>query len=367
MEPAKEKIVDKLIEMLVEIDWANKDLQQKVLYGKNGLKHRFENYLKSQTISIDNILGLYELIAECMNDYLKDYPAPAYYKENLRQRFWDWFDYSAYCYEVEIEDYKPIFDNVVEHYSLDTNLQIIKMLHNQDGITKEEMANELGVSQKTVQSVISRLADKQTDNPLRFGGFPMHVAVKTDDKYSENCIYNTGDKYKKRRLYWTEDTMHPVSFQLNMMQVGVMLEALCKSYTEDEMYNAFYIGVNLWCQLSEYAKERVIEIFGKKNEDLLMFIDEIEDITNNHIRTFETEHEVMKNGDFKIKEKLIHVHKGESVCTLELKKPKRRLFSQRIFEDLDRGKYYSVPSNDINSEKDKIFFDIDDVFDLCEE
>ena len=71
MEPAKEKIVDKLIEMLVEIDWANENLQQKVLYGKNGLKHRFKNYLKSQTISIDNILGLYELIAECMNDNLK--------------------------------------------------------------------------------------------------------------------------------------------------------------------------------------------------------------------------------------------------------------------------------------------------------
>ena len=63
MESAKEKIVDKLIEMLVEIDWANKELQQKVLYGKNGLKKRFEDYIKSQTISINNILSLYELIA----------------------------------------------------------------------------------------------------------------------------------------------------------------------------------------------------------------------------------------------------------------------------------------------------------------
>ena len=366
MEPAKEKIVDKLIEMLVEIDWANKELQQKVLYGKNGLKHRFKNYLKSQTISIDNILGLYELIAECMNDYLKEYPAPAYYKENLRQRFWEWFDYSAYNYELEIEDYKPIFDEVVEHYPVDTNIQIIKMLHNQDGITKEEIANELMVSQKTVQSVISRLADKGTDNPIRLGGYPMHIALKTDDKYSENCVYEPGDKYKKRRFYRTEDTMHPVSFQFNMMQVGVMLEALCKSYMEDEVYNAFYIGVNLWCQLSEYAKERVIEVFGKKNEDLLMFIDEIEDIANNHIRTFETEREIMTNGDYKIQEKLLTAHKGAMVCTLELKNPKRRLFSQRVFYDFDKKQYYSVPANNINSIADRIYLE-KDINDLYEE
>lgn len=366
MELDKEKIVDKLIEMLVEIDWAYNELQEKVLYGKNGLKQRFENYLKIRTVSLNNILGLYEIIAECMNDYLKDYSAPAYYKENLRQRFWDWFDYSAYSYDVEIEDYKPIFEDTVEHYALDTNIQIIKLLHNQEGVTKEEMANELGVSQKTVQTVISRLTNEQTDNPLRLGGYPMHVAIKTDDKYSENCVYGPGDKYKKRRLYWTENTMHPVSFQFNMMQVGVMLEALCKSYMEDEVYNAFYIGVNLWCQLSEYAKERVVEIFGKKNDDLLMFIAEIEDISNAHIRTFETEREIMDNGDYKIQEKLLTAHKGELVCTLEMKNPKRRLYGQRIFYDFDRRKYYSVSAQNINSISDRTYLE-NDINDLYEE
>lgn len=353
----KKKIIDKLIEMLVEIDWANKELQNKVLYGKNGLKKLFENYISPNSTLPNNILDLYEIIAEAMNDYLKKYPAPAYYKENLRSRFWDWFDYSADIYGLEIEDYKPIFDEAVEHYALDTDVQIIKMLHNQEGVTKQEIADELKVSERTVQAVINRLVDKDTDNPIRLGGYPMHIELKKDEDYN----------FKSRKLYCTEETMHPITFQFNMMQVGTMLEALSKLYAEDESYTALYIGVNLWCQLSRYAKERVVEIFGRKNEDLMMLIDDIRDLSDNHIRRFETEREAMENGDYKDKEKLLSAYKGGWLCTIELKNPKRILHNQRIFYDYNSKQYYAVSSENVENKTDKTYLEENCLHDLYEE
>jgi hypothetical protein len=98
------------------------------------------------------------------------------------------------------------------------------------------------------------------------------------------------------------------------------------------------------------------------------FIDELSGMLHNGARKFTTESCLLKeDDDFSINEKLLVAHKGSIVCTLELTHPRRRLRNQRVFYDFERNQYYSVSADGIDSEINRIYLDIDDVFDLYEE
>lgn len=361
----RKEIVDKALELLIEYGEPSEEQQHKFIFSENGLKTRLEKYAGDPDITRDE-LPLIEIIAECMNDFLKDYPAPTTYKEGLRETFFSWFEEICFNCSIIDEECEEIFNDIVDKYINDTTIEVIKLLHNQEGTTKEEIAHKLGVSEKTVQTILHKLDDSET--PFKLGGIPINLQIDTFDDYSEKCRYKDGDKYKKRRHYLTKNTMHPITHQMNLMQVGTLLYSLSKAYYEDEMYGAYYIGLNTWCQLSEYAKIRIQEIFAPKYPELKDFISEFSGMLYSATRKFETENYLLKEDDnFSIEEKLNTAHKGSLVCSLELTNPRRRLRNQRVFFDFDKKQYYAVSTENTDLTSDRIYLDKDNIFDLYEE
>lgn len=361
----KKELVDNAIEMLIECGEPSEELQQKFIFSENGLKERLEKYAANPNISRDGI-EIIKIIANCMNDLLKDYPAPAHYKEGLRKTFFDLFDEICYNYGFFEDESEELFDDIVDKYINDPTIEVIKLLHNQEGTTKQELSRKLGVSEKTVQTILHKLDNSAT--PLKLGGMPISVPINTFDDYSENCVYKKGDKYKKRRHYLTKNTMHPITYQMNLMQVGTLLYSLSKAYYEEEMYGAFYLALNTWCQLSEYAKERIKEIFIPRYNNFGEFIFELSEMLYNGARKFETENYLLKEeDDFSIEKKLLAVYNGELVCALELTNPRRRLRNQRVFFDFDKKQYYAVSTEDTDAKTDRTYLEKDNIFDLYEE
>lgn len=361
----RKELFDEAMELLIEYGEPSAEMQQKFVFCENGLKDRLKNYDASPHIT-KNDIDIIRIIACCMNDFLEDYPAPIHYKAGLRETFFEWFEEICWNGRVVEDDCNQIFNDIVSKYVDDPVIEVIKILHNQEGTTKEEISNILGVTEKTVQTILHKLENKNT--PYKLGGIPVLIELDTFDEYSGKCIYKEGDKYQKRRHYLTKNTMHPLTYQMNLMQVGTLLYSLSKAYYEDEMYGAFYIALNTWCQLSEYAKERIEEVYVSKYKYMADFIDELCGMLHNGARKFTTESCLLKeDDDFSINEKLLVAHKGSLVCTLELTHPRRRLRNQRVFYDFERNQYYSTSADEIDSEINRVYLDIDDVFDLYEE
>lgn len=334
------------------------ELKQKLL---NGIKKYIEQYSVSCEPGYGASLQPYVRTAQAMNAFLKEYPAPAYYKESVRKILWKWFDSAATENGLYIEAYEPVFNKYVDRNLFDPTVELIKMLHSQDGITKEELSAGLNCSEKTVQTLLHRLTSH--DDPLKLGGEPIFLQIDFFDAHSDCCNYKYGDKYKKRRHYRTKNTMHPLTFQFNLMQVGTLLYSLSKAYIESEMYSAYYIALNVWCQLSDYARARIKEIFAPQYETLSFLIDDLSDMLDKNIRVFESESEFMHSvGDLSIDEKLLMAYKGSLICTLELLNPLRRLRHQSIHYDFGSHKYYCTSPG-----SDKIYLNTDDIYDIYED
>ena len=360
----KKELVDEAIQLIIDCVDPSEKMQQKFIYSKNGLKSQLEKYVVDSNILSDEY-AIIKIIAECMNYFIKDYPAPVPYKEGLRATFYNWFEIICDDSGVFEDDCHEMFNDIVDKYIDDTTIEVIKILHNQEGTTKEEISNILGVSEKTVQTILHKLED--TKEPFKLGGIPINLQIDTFDAYSEKCVYKKGDKYQKRRHYLTKNTMHPITYQMNLMQVGTLLYSLSKAYYEDEMYEAFYIALNTWCQLSEYARYRITEILAPKYDELSDFIYELSGMLDSDVRKFETEEFLLEEGDHSIDEKLNGMHKGSLVCGIDLTKPRRRLRNQRIFFDFDKHQYYAVSSENIDSATERLYLDKENIFDIYEE
>ena len=78
------------------------------------------------------------------------------------------------------------------------------------------------------------------------------------------------------------------------MQVGVMLDSLCRTYYENESEMCLQIAMDVWSQLSDYAKDKIEFVFANSNKDLQEFIAILSDeCPGDYAASYNTERDMM--------------------------------------------------------------------------
>ena len=147
----------------------------------------------------------------------------------------DYFDYLKHKYKIEIRH----FDRQLT--PLERQLSIAKDLHNFDQAREFDrhlVAEKYLVSDRTIDSDLAAL----------------HEGISVMD---QRLVLE--DFHLKNKKVTAVSTMHPLFLTQNLTQVVCMLEGLRKM--EDNWTLRSYAentAVSIWCQLSEYARDRIL-------------------------------------------------------------------------------------------------------------
>lgn len=293
----------------------------------------------------------YRVLIDAVSEYINAYSNSSKAKHRLYNRMYAWCEHLGKQYQIEnCADYLVDIPKLI---TPDLAVELVKDLHDQDGVSKEALGDKHHVSTKTIQVCLQRLSDKKHSDPMRVGGQAIHVPI------SHKKAHHRTDK----RLYFTPNTMSPVIFQMNLMQVATLLQSLQLNYDSGNNI-PLDLAVDTWSQLSDYAKERIRDIFCKKDPSFSVFLDIVEEAEHSDTYRFMTESEMMKDSDTSWNEKLDLAYKGSMVCNLSLMQPHRTRKNQRIIYDHDRQSFYAVSATNISGER--LYFTEAEVYELEE-
>ncbi len=298
---------------------------------------------------------VWRTVACAMDDWLRASTAPAVY----RQQHWDCF---VSCLRTLRDRYLPGQDLDPEEELRKPLLEdrvtvLVKSLHERDGISKSELADRLGISGRTLQSDLDRLTDPEKA-PLRFAGQEVRLKVDIRQKHGPG----------QEKKYFSENTLHPLAMQLNLMQVGILLQSLC-SYSETSSL-CLDLALEIWVQLSDYARQRLKTVFSSGSRAFADFTDELDaELLEGHEFRFVTEQEMIDHGNVNLHDELIHALKLERPCTLKL----REECGYRILENVrihsphsgdPNGAFRAVPAQKNDDFKNEILFTPDQLTNL---
>ena len=298
----------------------------------------FEEARKELASSSDRAVSvktLYSCVREGISKYFKEYPVQPVFKQRLHERVIAWIKKieEVYCIQNEKEEYED-FPNPIQK---DNGIELIKLLHSREGITKKAISEKLSVSTKTVQTDLRRLDSSLCEEesqkavpPFRLGGHEMRVEIKCKEGQvtTKNGVYSAP-------AYFTPNTLHPLVMQLNVTQAAVLLSSLQQTYDSGAFgVYCLNMAMDIWCQLSDYCKERIKKIFLLNDKELSDFIEMIEDeLSQDRYPTFQSEGSMIEDGD--LEDQLHHAYKCGHLCTIVLKEEgKRRVYQKiRIFKN----------------------------------
>lgn len=308
-----------------------------------------KNQLSDRVELIDEAWA-FEKILVVVTDYVRCYHAPAAAKQKLYSELY------ALCKHLgqthNIRDYLDYLNAMQAPVADDITIALIKHLHSRNGITKEEFAEKYRVDKKTVQNRIQSLSGNPKYKPTRIAGHMVHVPVKA------TCGDRKRDEDKR---YYTPNTMNPVILQLNTTQVASLLQSFFYSNNEDNII-PMDLAIDVWCQLSEYTKERIRAIFCKNDAAFSAFIEEVNSESQSLDYKFMTESEMLDDRDLGSREQLSIAEKG-MICDIVLLSPYRTRKKQSIYFDPYEG-YYVASS--VDNPDDRITFTIDEFHSLSE-
>lgn len=314
------------------------------IYNQRSLKF-FLNRAAEEAVSllcdIDD-RGAYEILVDAVSEYLHAYPAPASVKMNLYETLYKWCEEIAW--ENNISGYEELLDELQKPVECDLSIEIIKELHNQDGITKEKMESRYGVSGKKIQNIIHQLSDESKGNPIRIGGQAVYVPVS----------HHKEERRDEKRRFYTPNTMSPVIFQLNIMQVAALLQSFQYNYQEKGNAIPLDMAIDTWSQLSDYAKKRVREMYCINDPEFSDFLNLVEAEATSLVYRFMDESELLARGNLSASEQIHNAFKGGRICNIELMKPYRTRKNQRVRYDSDCGSFYAVDAN--KPDGDRLYF-----------
>lgn len=342
------KLKPQIITLLTKTTPYDATTTKRILFGneehQNSLKLLdciMENVVDPTNVNDDKLL---RSIVAGMGEYQRRYPVSVVRKQSLYNELIVWMNriserLGISCDETYIEE------NIIAPCEPNLSVGIVKALHNRNGVTKEELAEQFSVSQKTIQNELAKLDATKVSKlgAARLGGQQMLVNIQHTEVE------------KGKRYYRTDQTLHPLVMQLNVTQVGFLLESLCASFYNNEREVCFAMAADLWAQLSEYGKDRVREVFCKNNPDLRDMIADIEDISSEsepHI--FQTEKEMMETLDLSDQESLLVYYKTGQKINITILKDGQwiELHDMRVVLEQDEGeqtKYYVIQENQYSS------------------
>ena len=265
------------------------------------------------------LISSYKGLESLLTDYYNSYPASPIFKQRVIIPFFrKWIQNAADYFDENIDG----ADEFEKYVYTDKTTELLKMLQDREGVSKADLSEKLGVSEKTIQTDLRLLSPSlrktnaaNTDEALKIGGYAVNVKIK-EIRQPDN-----------HKLYYTPNTAHPLVMLPNVMQVAVLLSSLAQNRDSDV---AISIGADIWLQLSEYCKERIKKKFFPNDPNLVEFIDRIEySIKQGHIVGFVKERDM---DVFSVPELLMIAYKGSRRCDLELVKDGKtiELHNQKI-------------------------------------
>ncbi len=310
----------------------------------------------------------FKVINKALKDYLLRLPGTYSFKQNTRRKFFKWLTDLRLLFNLS-EDEAVISDEIKDHMmDEDTAIALVKELQSREGIAVEDLSDKLKITPRAVQKDLRKLDPSlykgpELDGnasyvPFRIGGQPVHLHITSRTEANE-----------KQRKYQTVNTMHPIVLQQNLMEAGTLLYSLFINACEKGSEISRFIAMDIWFQLTDYAKEKIRRNFFEPIEDYQFsdFLDELEDATpTGHSLRYMTERDMLKDNRFDPNspfEKLIMAYKGERYCSLDIAKSEGgeiiRLYHQRVYF-LNHDGDYEAKADDGTS----FFFHKDELVDI---
>jgi hypothetical protein len=285
-----------------------------------------------------------------MNEYLAEVRKPAY----TRQQIWELFD----TWLRQIHSYFNMITDFPEDWAErpiieEKAVTMIKALHARDGVTKQELCEKLGIKGRMVQNLLRAIdpslqndGTQPTDKTLvRFGGQVMHTKIYCEKRAHEEW------------RYYTPETIHPLAFQWNVMQVGSALMAFFQATAQDR-YICQYLAIDLWAQLSKYGKQRIRDIFGNLDAGFLRFLEDLEDSEHDTgVAAFcpESVQQKKLGQELSVLDNLIYAMKSRAVVSVLLRdgEGKETMLEHQCVWEGEKDYWYVMPA-ELKNREDEI-------------
>lgn len=261
-----------IIALLEETCPFDYELQRKLIYGTNGSRVSIRTFIDSFEYDaysdVDDAEEVLDTIVEILNKYVISLHAPAKYKQKIAKKLCDW----AYIIAEKLDIDDPEIDGAItkSYYVPDMTVEIIKSLHfDQDapdrGITKKKLCEDYNLkSTRSIEEFFARLSGKENKEPLRIAGQAVKTKVDFDGKEGT------------QRKYYTNDTISPVFIPANITQVKTLLKGLYHESRQKKDPFAMTLAIDIWSQLSPYARARVRKIYGTPDKNFNDFLNSVE-------------------------------------------------------------------------------------------
>lgn len=196
----------------------------------------------------NDIKSLCDLISEAMDLTLWNQPGGIERKQQLWKLFDAWLSVLENEYGILVSrPEKPILES--EESIL---IQLIKELQGPDGLgcTRQQLAEKLQISEKTLRTYLKRLNGKKDVEPWALGNQRVRVAIESRHE-------------GRQRFDYMPDTLHPVVMQLNLTQAAYILKSLGTAVDSGIYGNEIStdLAADIWCQLSPYARKQIQKQF----------------------------------------------------------------------------------------------------------
>ena len=277
----------------------------------------------------------FQLLCGSLEEYLDDYPARYAAKQRFREKFLSWLKEIAKKYDID----DPVYPESFSQPCGDTAIAMVRMLHPREGVTKEDMAQYLGISERAVLKNLGKLDhslgdSRQSAEVLRIGGQPVQVKIGTIREHGE-----------KKKRYYTPNTMHPIVLQENVLQAGTLIQSLARNYTEHTNDISYIVGMEIWGQLSEYGRDRIRSVFSLEDPAVAQFIEILDDDCpdNTMADHFYTEREMREETSLSADEMLIYCLKAGRTCRLTLSTENGTIILDHALIRMSRDESSKVP------------------------
>ena len=309
-------------------------------------------------------LELVRAIANGMGDYVRRYPAPPSYK----QRLWDSCDswIRRIADKLGVEAGTAFEDELPRPVARDLGVDLIKALHDENGKTKEELAEKLNVGIKTIQTELRALDPSlQKSGPmiraLRIAGQEMHPKIEVKSEARAD------NPRAVERKFYMKNRLHPIALQLNTQEAATLLLSLFRMNEDTGSLLSREMAIDVWCQLSDYGQRRIQEKYGVKDQEFSAFLDEIkEELGANRLVTFHTE-EQQRDDNMSLDELVMSSFKTGDACRIVLKQGGKtiRIDKARIAPaDLHENRWLAIPAEEYPDKSSAVSFSTEEVWDI---
>lgn len=256
--------------------------------------------------SEENLKRVYDAISKAMVKYVENYPVTFSFKQQTKRNFKGWLKKLGEACEIE----DPPIPEIFEVKEADTGIALLKLLHSRAGVSYEDIGNAMGFTQRAIQKDLIKLCPSMYSGPttaasyvpFKIGGQPIVADISLVDSNVERA---------DEKRFFTRNTIHPLVLQENIVQLASLLKALCYQYFDCSDEVAVLIAIDIWSQMSEYARKKIKNHYAFDNPDLTDFVKMLEDeCPDDHVCKYRTERELSEEIEMPIDDALRYLAKA---------------------------------------------------------